>query len=240
LYRLVGQRIRPVLLLAVIPATISVALVAMVRERPARQIATAPVANASPSRLRLPATFWRVMVPLGVFALVNSTDALLLLRAQEVGLRVTEVVLVYVAYNIVYAALAYPAGKLSDRLAPRLVFALGLAVFAVTYIGLGQAGSTAAAWVLLPFYGAYAALTDGVSRAWIANVVDDEHRTWALGVHGATTGLAVLVAGLWSGLVWNHSGTLPLTLSGATALAVAVWLLATGRSADAEIPRINS
>lgn len=86
-----------------------------------------------------------------------------------------------------------------------------------------------AAWVLLPIYGGYAALTDGVSRAWIANVVDHEQRAWALGVHGATTGLAVLVAGLWSGLAWDHSGTLPLTVSGATALAVAAWLLNSGR-----------
>jgi MFS family permease len=170
------------------------------------------------------------MVPVGVFALVNSTDALLLLRAGALGFDVTEIVLVYVAYNVVDAALAYPAGKLADRVAPRLVFAAGLVVFAVTYLGLGQATSATAAWVLLPLYGAFAALTDGVSRAWIANVVDHEQRTWALGVHGATTGLAVLIAGLWSGLAWNHTGTLPLTVSGITALAVAAWLTVTGQS----------
>lgn len=235
LYRLVGKEIRSVLLLAVIPAVISVALVAMLRERPVRQSGTTPpavpvavsVAVPAPLRDRLPAQFWHVMLPVGVFALVNSTDALLLLRAQELGFDVTEIVLVYVAYNIVYAGFAYPAGKLADRVAPRLVFASGLVVFAVTYLGLGQADNATAAWALLPLYGAYAALTDGVARAWIANVVDDEQRTWALGVHGATTGLGVLVAGLWSGLAWRGTGTLPLTVSGATALAVAMWLLAT-------------
>jgi MFS family permease len=169
------------------------------------------------------------MVPLGVFALVNSTDALLLQRAHELGFSITRIVLVYVAYNIVYASLAYPAGKLADRIAPRLVFATGLLVFAVTYIGLGRATSTDAVWILLPFYGVYTALTDGVSRAWIANAVDDEQRTWALGVHGATTGLGVLVAGLWSGLAWSGTGELPLTVSGAIALLVAAWLF-TSRS----------
>jgi MFS family permease len=230
LYRLVGREIRPVLLLAVIPAVISVALVAMLREQPAQQSTTTfvavPVTVPTPPRERLPVQFWHVMLPVGVFAVVNSTDALLLLRAHELGFDVTQVVLVYVAYNIVYAGLAYPAGRLADRIAPRLVFASGLVVFAVTYVGLGQTDNAAAAWTLLPLYGAYAALTDGVARAWIANVVDDEQRTWALGVHGASTGLGVLVAGLWSGLAWRGTGTLPLTVSGATALAVAVWLIA--------------
>jgi MFS family permease len=225
LYRLVGEKIRPVLLIAVIPAVISVALVAMIRERPAIPGAVARAAPAPITRTRLPARFWHVMLPVGAFALVNSTDALLLQRAYELGFDVTRIVLAYVAYNVVYAGLSYPAGKLADHIEPRLVFAAGLVVFAVTYVGLGQATGTTAAWVLLPLYGVYAALTDGVSRTWIANTVDDEHRTWALGVHGATTGLAVLVAGLWSGLAWNGTGQIPLTVSGATALGVAAWLV---------------
>ena len=135
------------------------------------------------------------------------------------------IVVAYIAYNVVYAALSYPAGKLADRTAPRLVFALGLVVFAVTYIGLGQARSSAAVWVLLPVYGGFAALTDGVSRAWVASVVGEHQRTWALGIHGATTGLAVLVAGLWSGLAWNGTGAAPLTVSGVVAFAVAAWLV---------------
>ncbi|MGE0304989.1 MAG: MFS transporter [Acidimicrobiia bacterium] len=229
LYRLVGQRIRPVLLLAVIPAMVSVALVAMVRERSMHTVAVVTVASPTSSRPRLPAQFWHVMLPVGAFALVNSTDALLLLRAQALGFGVTEIVLVYVAYNIVYAGLAYPAGKLADRVLPRFVFASGLAIFAVTYLGLGQTSSATAAWILLPLYGAYAALTDGVSRAWIANVVAEGQRTWALGVHGATTGVAVLIAGLWSGLAWHGTGTVPLTVSGTVALAVAVWLVTAGR-----------
>lgn len=224
LYQLVGHKIRPVLLIAVIPAAISVALVALVHERPAVPRTSSPATRPAKPRGRLPREFWRAMLPLGVFALVNSTDALLLQRAHELGLGVTRIVLVYVAYNVVYALLAYPAGKVADRIPPRLVFATGLVVFAVTYLGLGRATSTSAVWLLLPLYGVYTALTDGVSRAWIANVVDDEHRTWALGVHGATSGLGVLVAGLWSGLAWSGTGELPLTVSGATALAVAVWL----------------
>lgn len=230
MYQLMGRQIRPVLLLALVPATLSVVLVSLVRESnsggvPQRRLAPA----AAAPRVALPAGFWRAMVPIGLFGLVNSTDALLLLRAHQIGLDATALVLVYVAYNAVYAVLAYPAGRVADRISPRIVFATGLVVFAITYVGLGRATTPAAVWVLLPMYGIYAALTDGVSRAWVAGLVKSEQRTWALGVHGAVTGLSVLIAGLWSGLAWNGDGRLPLTVSGAIALLVAVWLFALSR-----------
>ncbi len=235
LYQVVGERIRPVLLCALIPAVISVALVALVREPPELETRSAPDVGVI-RRTPLPPRFWRVMAPLGLFSLVNSTDALLLQRASDLGLDVTEIVLAYVAYNVVYAALGYPAGRLADHVAPRLVYAVGLFVFAITYIGLGQATGPLAVWLLLPFYGVFTALTDGVSRAWIANVVDAEQRSWALGVHGAVTGLALLFAGLWSGLALSGSGTLPLTISGAVAAGVALWLLAASSGPDADHP----
>jgi MFS family permease len=223
LYQLVGERVRPVLLVALVPAVISVMLIGLVREPP--PTAEGDPDDAGSSSRSLPRGFWSVMVPLGVFAVVNSTDALLLQRAHELGLGVTAVVLAYVAYNTIYAVFGYPVGRLVDRFPPRLVYAVGLVVFAVAYIGLGRAGTQAAVWALVPLYGLYAALTDGVARAWIANLVPGEQCSWALGVHGATTGVGVLVAGLWSGLAWGGSGAVPLTISGVVALAVALWLL---------------
>lgn len=231
LYRLVGERIRPVLLVALVPAVISVLLIGFVHE-PAAPAERDPDTMGSRAG-SLPRSFWSVMVPLGVFALVNSTDALLLQRAHELGLGVTAVVLAYVTYNTVYAVFGYPVGRLVDRFPPRLVYASGLTVFAIAYIGLGRADTEAAVWVLLPLYGLYAALTDGVARAWIANLVPGEQRGWALGVHGASTGVGVLLAGLWSGLAWGGSGAVPLTISGVVALAVALWLVVAGRSVAA-------
>lgn len=225
LLRLVHDRIRPALALAVVPAFVSVLLVALVRE------ADDPTASGATTRERshtgrhaLPPAFWRMLAPLTLFALVNSTDALLLQHAGDVGLHVTEVVLVYVAYNVVYASLGYPAGRLADRVPHRFLFAGGLLVFGVVYMGLGLSSSAAAVWMLIPVYGAYTALTDGVSRAWIADLVPGEHRTWALGVHGGATGVAVLLAGAWSGLAWGGTGRLPLTISGGAALVLAGWI----------------
>lgn len=203
LYQLVHHRTRTVLLVALIPAAISVALVALVHEpHPAGPTPT-DLTVGEGLRTPLPQRFWQVMVPVGVFALVNSTDALLLQRAHELGLDVTRIVAVYVLYNLVYATLAYPAGRLADRTGPWPVYAAGLAVFAVTYLGLGLTTTATAVWILLPLYGAFAALTDGVSRTWIASSVETGQRTWALGIHGATTGIGVLVAGLWTGLAWH-------------------------------------
>ncbi|MEZ5168969.1 MAG: MFS transporter [Acidimicrobiales bacterium] len=234
LLQVLDGRIRVALAVAVVPAAISVGLVAFVREPGAPPTpAGADAAHAAPpdpgavapDRPQVPAGVWRVLAPLIVFALVNSTDALLLQHAGDVGLSTTQVVAVYVGFNVVYAALGYPAGTLADRLPPRLLFAIGLVVFAAVYIGLGQSASATVVWVLLPVYGIFPALTDGISRAWISNLAPDRARTWVLGVHGATTGFAVLVAGLWSGLAWGERGELPLTISGIVAAAVAIWLV---------------
>jgi MFS family permease len=224
LLELLDGRVRPALFVAIVPAAISVGLVGLVRQRPAAT-AAAEVNAGEAGHQQLPVAFWQVLIPLGLFAVVNSTDALLLQRGGELGLSVTAIVVAYILYNVVYAALGYPAGKLADRLAPRVVFGAGLVVFGMVYLGLGTVTSSTGVWVLLPCYGAYAALTDGVSRAWIANLVTTEQRTWALGVHGATTGIGVLVAGLWSGLLWHGTGRIPLTVSGSGALLIAAWLL---------------
>lgn len=229
LLQVLDGRIRVALVIAIIPAAISVGLVAFVHETTRRPDPIAASTSDDQPELedspRLPAGIWRVLVPLILFGLVNSTDALLLQHAGDVGLSTTKVVAVYVGFNLVYALLGYPAGKLADRLPHGLVYAGGLAVFAGVYIGLGQSRSATAVWILLPIYGIFPALTDGVSRAWIAELAPTASRTWVLGIHGATTGLAVLAAGLWSGLAWGDAGAIPLTISGIVAAFVAAWLV---------------
>ena len=229
LLQVLDGRLRVALVVAIIPAAISVGLVAFVhdtRPDPPRHAPAAPGTSTTGSfRTDVPPRVWRVLAPLVVFSLVNSTDALLLQHASDVGLSTTQVVVAYIGFNLVYAALGYPAGTLADRIPQRIVFAAGLAMFAIVYLGLGQTTGSTAVWVLLPLYGTFPALTDGISRAWISNLAPDRTRTWILGVHGATTGVAVLGAGLWSGLAWGERGEIPLTISGTVAAAVAIWLV---------------
>jgi MFS family permease len=223
-YELLHHRIRPLLIVAVVPAVLSVLLVAAVRERP-RPLPRPRVRPTLRGAGRLPGRFWRVTALLGVFSLANFPDALLLLRLYEIGFSVTALILAYVTYNVVYAAASYPAGLLADRWRPPRVFGLGLVFFAVGYLGLGLVESHAAAWALLAAYGLFAACTDGVGKAWISSLVDADHQARAQGVYQAVSGLGVLVAGVWAGLAWHADGHAPLLLSGAVAAVLAGLLL---------------
>jgi len=151
---------------------------------------------------------------------------------MDLGFSTTQVVLAYVLFNLVYTLGAYPAGVLADRWPPAVVYAVGLTAFAIGYLGLGVVDGGPMAFVLIAIYGLFPAFTDGVGKAWMSGLVPDVHRGRAQGVFQALTSGAVLVAGLWAGLLWTAgegSGTVPLQVSGAAALAGAVLLVAVRR-----------
>ncbi len=241
LYEALGHRIRPLFFAAFVPAVVSVSLIVFVRERSRGAVAsTRPATEVRAPRRPLPPAFLRVAVLLTVFGLANFSDAFLILRAKELGLSFVLVILVYALYNVAYAALSYPAGLVSDRIPRRVVFATGLAVFAVAYVGLGLITRAAWVWLLLPIYGGYTALTDGVSRAWVADLVPQEQVGTALGLSAALTGGASLLAGIWAGLAWNvggANGRLPLILAGAIVGGLAVLLFVSGPRLDARKAR---
>ena len=138
-YELLGGQqsdIRPLFFVAFVPAIISVALVAFVREARVRHGRPRRRDRAS-LRAEYPRQFWRVLAFLTLFGLVNFSDALLILRAKALGLGFVAIICAYVLYNLTYAGLSYPAGRLSDRVPRRIVFAAGLGVFATAYLGLG-------------------------------------------------------------------------------------------------------
>ena len=229
LYELMGHRIRPLLVVAVVPAVLSVLLVRAVREAApttaARQVVKVDAGPLSP-RLRV------LIATLALFGLVNFPDALLLLRAHELGCSTAAVIGVYILYNAVYAAAAYPAGALSDRFPRHLVFATGLVFFAVGYLGLGLAHNRAAVFVLFPLYGGFAACTDGVGKAWVASLAPAGRQGSAQGLYQGLTGGAILVSGLWAGLAWNGSGRMPLLISGTAAAVLALVLALSNLGAD--------
>ncbi|MBK3566744.1 MFS transporter [Streptomyces sp. MBT62] len=232
LYEALDHRLRPLFWIAVIPAIASVALVAAVRDPRAGKRTGRPATARTPWR-SLPRPYWRVLAVLLVFNLVNFPDALLLLRAHDLGLSTAGVVGAYAVYNLVYAALSYPAGALSDRLPRPLVFAAGLLFFAVGYLGLGLIHTPWAVFVVLPLYGGFAACTDGVGKAWISTLVPDHQQGSAQGLYQGATGAAVLLAGVWAGLAWGSDGHLPLLVSGAVALALAGALPTVARARTA-------
>lgn len=217
--------LRATLWWAVVPATISALLVAFVREPSAPRAAgdeAGPPSTATPTgRSPLPRHFWLVTGALVTIALVNFSDALLLLRVSELGFSTTQVVWAYVLFNTVYTLGSYPAGVLTDRWPRPYVYAAGLVAFGAGYIGLGLSRGGAGVFLLLAVYGLFPAFTDGVGKAWVSSLVPAEHRGRAQGVFQALSSGAVLLAGLWAGLLWNAgpgSGTVPLLVSGAAAV----------------------
>ena len=215
---------RLVFIVAFAPALAGVALLALVKERPP---GAAETAAPSAGWRDLGAGFYVFLAVSLLFALGNSSDVFLLLRGKDLGLSNTEVVLSYVLFNLVYAAVAMPAGIASDRLGRRGVIAFGFGVFAAVYVGFGLAGGGAAVWPLFAVYGFYMALTEGVGRAFVADFVPADARGTALGVYTGALGAMVLLASVLAGLLWDHiDPSAPFFLGGATALAALVLLVA--------------
>ncbi len=225
-YELLDHQIAPLLWVAVVPAVLSVALVFLVREK---RVATAVNRRRIFAAVSsLPRRYWRVTAVLIGFALVNFPDALLLLRLNEIGFSVPEVILAYVTYNFVYAASSYPAGLLADRIGKPMVFGIGLVFFAVGYTGLGITTDAPAAWLLIGAYGLFTGCTDGVGKAWISSLVGPDVQASAQGVFQGLSGFAVLAAGLWAGFFWGAEGRAPLLVSGVIGGVFAVVMLVIG------------
>ena len=236
--------------IAVIPALISVALVSLTRETRPRAVQRSPgeaavtKADRSPAtRAPLPRRVRTLAAVLGLFALVNFPDALILLRVNELGYSAAQVAGAYALFNLASAAIAYPAGALSDRWPRSRVYSLGLVCFAVGYIGLGLVDGGWAVVALLVVYGGFAGITDGVGKAWISALAPPDVRGHAQGLFQGLTGAGILVAGLWAGLLWTAgpgSGVVPLLVSGTVAAGCALGLWLFGRRLDPDVVATSS
>jgi MFS family permease len=142
------------------------------------------------------------------------------------------IILAYTLYNLSYATLSFPAGALSDRIPRRIVFSVGMGLFAVAYLGLGLADSGGWVWILLPVYGGYTALTDGVGKAWISDLLPSSRLGSGLGYFQAISGGCALVAGIWAGLFWGADGRLPMLVSGGVVAVLALVLALVGHRFD--------
>jgi len=232
-----AQNFRLVFLLAALPAVVGVLLIGRVCE-PRRVAPQAPSVSSTTVSFtwRGAPPSYRAFLANGVlFALGNSSDAFLILRAHNLGLGTLTTVLAYAVYNVVYAAAGWPAGILSDRLGRRGILVAGFLIFAVVYGGIGLATGSLVVWPLFALYGLYIALTDGVSKAYITDLVPSDQRGGALGLYAAATGGMSLASSVLAGVLWDRlAPTAPFYLGAATALgaAVAVGLLISRRSAS--------
>jgi MFS family permease len=193
-----------VTLVSIIPAFLGVIVLAL----GAREAITSPTPKADRSLKfsGLDRKFWAFLVVMVIFTLGNSADAFIILRAQERGLNVLQVLGMLLTFNAVYTIIASPAGALSDRIGRRAVLIAGWLVYGLIYLGFAAANTGTQIWLFYGVYGLYYALTEGASRAFVADLVLQEQRGTAYGLFHAGVGLAALPASLIAGILWQGLG----------------------------------
>ncbi|MBW6470787.1 MAG: MFS transporter [Methanosarcinaceae archaeon] len=213
---------RLLFMLAFLPALVSIVLIVFfVSER--RQVPNAKVSFKISQFGRDFKVFLLISV---IFALGNSSDVFLILRATDVGITITAVLLCYIVYNIANAIGSYPAGVLSDRIGRRSLMLWGFLIFAAVYIGFALMPANIYVWPLFAIYGIYAAFTNGVAKAYVVDLVPFDKRGTALGIYHTATGVMIIFSSIIAGLLWEFIGSsAPFVYGAATAVLSAVFLL---------------
>lgn len=225
------ETFRTLVLWSLIPALVAVVVLAV----GARDVLR-PGGDAEAPRVQLRglgAPFGWFVVCSVLFELGNSADAFLVLRAQERGLSVVDVLWVLVAFNVVYAVVSGPAGALSDRIGRRGMIVVAWGIYALTYAGFALADSARHVVVLYLTYGAYHGLAAGAAKALVGDLVPDHVRGLAYGGYAAAVGLMALPASVLGGLLWEGIGDwsgfgpwAPFAFGAATASLAASLLIA--------------
>lgn len=221
LWRNVDAKYHYILLLTAVPLVFTlILLVFKVREVP-----VVSKNSVVKDKAKLPARFYIFLLITAVFSLGNSSDAFLILRAQNIGVTLLAIPLVYALFNFIYAAASIPLGSLADKIGKEKVVVLGWAAYALAYVGFALANRSAHVWLLFAFYGLYYATTQGVVKALVADMVGDEHRGKAYGIFNTVVGLLTLPASVIAGALWDHVAPAAAFFFGAGMAGVAALLL---------------
>ncbi len=194
---------RAIALISLIPAVLAVLSLAVgARDIPVKN--SAPIPKFAFRSLGKP--FIIFMIIASIFDLGNSSDAFLVLRAQERGVSVAGILGMLAAFNLVYALVSTPAGLLSDRIGRRRLITGGWIVYALIYLGFSLAKTGRQVWMLYIIYGAYYGLTHGTAKAMVADLVPDALRGSAYGTYNAVLGILDFPASLMAGILWQGVG----------------------------------
>jgi MFS family permease len=173
-----------------------------------------------------PANYRRLVSGLLIFALFNSSDLFLLLKAKQAGLNDTMVIAVYIFYNLVYALSAFPIGHLADKIGLKKIFISGLVLFAIVYAGMSVNTNVYVYFVLFLVYGLYAAATEGVSKAWISNITDKKDIGTAIGTFTSFQSICAMIASSLAGFIWYKFGvSAAFLLTALATIAVVIFFV---------------
>lgn len=217
---------RPVFLYSLIPAALGVILLFAVREKAVRREKFGETKHLNFRWSVLDPRLKVFLVVVFVFTLGNSSNQFLLLRAQNIGFSPTSVILLYLTYNIVYAIVSYPAGRLSDRLGRKPLLVFGYLIYGLVYFGFALAQQPQFVWFLFGTYGVFTGVTEGVEKALLVDIAPPHQKATVIGLHAALVGTGLLPASLIAGLLWKYIGiSAPFYLGGISGVFASLGLL---------------
>ncbi|MHB0996885.1 MAG: MFS transporter [Elusimicrobiales bacterium] len=207
---------RLIFMAAFVPALLGVGVLAWFVKETAR---ARPAGAAAPAAEPMTADFKTFLALYAVFALFNSSDVFLIMKAKTMGFTLTQVILAYTGYNLVYALLASPAGWLADRLGKVRTMTFGFAVFAAVYLGFALADRAWLVWPLFALYGFYGAFNEGIAKAVVSHLSADGNRASAMGYFQGALGFLTFAASALAGFLWDRvSPAAPFVAGAAGAL----------------------
>jgi MFS family permease len=210
-----------IFLLAFIPSAIAVAFTLLVKDKP---IESKPGSRKNYSSFwkSAPKSYKKLLVLITIFSLINSSDVFLILKSKDISDSSTLAIFGYIFYNLIYAAVSYPLGGLADKYGKRKIFSLGLIIFSLVYFGFALVPEIELIWMLFALYGIYAASTEGISKAWVSDLIPDEQRGSAIGLLTMLSSFSVMLGSFLTGILWDQFGSaIPFLLSASISLVIA-------------------
>lgn len=195
---------RTIVLISVIPAVLAViSLAVMTTEKKPEGEAKAPRIGFK----GLGKNFLTFMIIVGIFDLGNSSDAFLVLRAQERGMSTLHILIMLAVFNLIYALISTPAGIISDKIGRKKLIIGGWTMYALIYLGFALAQNVTQVWLLYVAYGLYYGMAYGTAKAMLSDLVPQNVRGTAFGTYNAVLGILDFPASLIAGLLWSGAGS---------------------------------
>lgn len=188
-------------LFSIIPAVIGILIISAVREDKSCE---APCEKLNLKGLKLDGKLKAYLTVIFIFCLGNSSNTFLLLKSQEQGFSSSQVILLYLIFNVSASILAIPSGKLSDKFGRSRILVPGYLIYGLVYLGFAFLSSKPAILLLFIAYGAYNAFISGAERAFIAENSPAGLKGTVLGLYGMLQGIGLLLSSIIAGLMWDH------------------------------------
>jgi len=214
-----------VFLAAFVPSVVAVSFILFVKDKTSEGkkksgLSYAEFWKASPKQYKM------LLVLIVIFSFVNSSDVFLILKSKLISGSDTLAILGYVFYNLIYAGTSYPFGKLSDKLGKNIIFGSGLLTFSLIYFGFAFSNEMIFIWILFALYGIYSAATEGISKAWISDMVPDEMRGSAIGLITMLSSFSIMLGSITTGILWDSFGSsVPFVLSAVVSFIIGIIIL---------------